>query len=654
MHTVVDKCAYIRANCQDEEAGIFSYLQLYYCKLPHLKPVAFFILVLWLGLLFSTIGIAASDFFCINLSTIANTLGMSESLAGVTFLAFGNGSPDVFSTFAAMSTNSGSLAVGELIGAAGFITAVVAGSMALVRPFHVARKSFVRDVGFFIVAASFSMVFLSDGYLHLWECAVMVTFYAFYVFTVVIWHWYLRKKSRRKEREALARSHFNASGNESNEMEGDIDELDDSVGRSRRSRGYLDEDFSALERARSPSIVTINEEADAETRDRYMAEISSNMRVSRLPRGERRNTTTPIRPSLVGALEFRAVLSSLRRSRNIQTIPIGLRRYSDDPTYTLAQQLENTLTMPIAETEQSHSGVADLSQQNRSKSYVDQIPRLGRVRAVSANDATGLQLDERALQSSIAPRTNMTGPTSFDISRPPGNQSPIIPGANSDRNALVEPVSPRVLISPPPGENLARGNDNPYIVQGMYSDHLAPPRDETNFSRDGAIASRGLLHPDSHFTVGKASPNWSTDARGSSSASPFPAYHDDPDFCSTSPRSPSLTLPSQSAGADPMLHQPKAIDASQRLVRWWPYRLLPPPMVLVSTLFPTLYSWRDKNVWEKLLGVVAAPSIFMLAITLPVVEMEIEEQFTSIVVHGSPQTTNNNHHHSHPGPGTVL
>ena len=37
-----------------------------------------------------------------------------------TFLAFGNGSPDVFSTFAAMGSNSGSMAVGELIGAAGF------------------------------------------------------------------------------------------------------------------------------------------------------------------------------------------------------------------------------------------------------------------------------------------------------------------------------------------------------------------------------------------------------------------------------------------------------------------------------------------------------------------------------------------------------
>jgi hypothetical protein len=45
--------------------------------------------------LFSFIGISASDFFCPNLATIASYLGLNESTAGVTFLAFGNGSPDV-------------------------------------------------------------------------------------------------------------------------------------------------------------------------------------------------------------------------------------------------------------------------------------------------------------------------------------------------------------------------------------------------------------------------------------------------------------------------------------------------------------------------------------------------------------------------------
>lgn len=79
-----------------------------------------------------------------NLSTIAKKLHLSESMVcaqgnqtnrlcavvftkvflcvnitaqtGVTFLAFGNGSPDVFSTFSAMGAGSASLAIGELVG----------------------------------------------------------------------------------------------------------------------------------------------------------------------------------------------------------------------------------------------------------------------------------------------------------------------------------------------------------------------------------------------------------------------------------------------------------------------------------------------------------------------------------------------------------
>ncbi|CRK07375.1 hypothetical protein BN1708_017086, partial [Verticillium longisporum] len=136
-------------------------------------------------MLFTTIGIAASDFFSVNLSTISNILGLSQSLAGVTFLALGNGSPDVFSTFAAMGSNSASMAVGELIGAASFITAVVAGSMALVREFKVGRRTYVRDICFFIVAVIFTMCFLADGHLHLWECIVMIVYYIFYVFTAI-------------------------------------------------------------------------------------------------------------------------------------------------------------------------------------------------------------------------------------------------------------------------------------------------------------------------------------------------------------------------------------------------------------------------------------------------------------------------------------
>ncbi|KAL8713528.1 MAG: hypothetical protein Q9220_002390 [cf. Caloplaca sp. 1 TL-2023] len=608
VHTSLDQCAFVRANCPDEEAGLFSYLQLYYCRLPQAKPFAFAILIVWLGLLFSTIGIAASDFFCINLSTIATILGMSESMAGVTFLAFGNGSPDVFSTFAAMKTHSGSLAVGELIGAAGFITAVVAGSMALVRPFKVARKSFIRDVGFFMVAASFSMVFLADGHLHLWECAVMVGFYVFYVVFVVVWHWYLGQRRRRKEQEFAARGHFliPESGETEAEAYHDDDEDRQAGGSRRPSRGVSAEDFAALERGNSPLLQAMNEQADEETRDYWMAEISSNMRVNRPSRSMRRNTANPIRPSLVGALEFRAVLSSLEKSRNIQTIPLDSRRYSDDPTYTTAQQQDYLSTASNPEISydfvDAHSAVNDST---RSSMEADRGSAPTRVRAVSANDASGLQLD-----------TSMFPPQDGYRARSMERRTS---ARNDDYGYLASSPAP-----------ISRQN-------GIAStNHLAPPAANAT-----GLKGSNFLEPESNQQL-LSSPQVSSDSREtpqvprislpgtpsrtqlSSPASPFPEYHDDPNFIPRS-RAPSIRLPPPSIGSESTYLQGITQDPEDRPIAWWPYKILPPPQILVSTLFPTLYSWRGKNWWEKMLGIISAPSVFLLAITLPVVESEKDD-----------------------------
>ena len=640
-----DQCAFVRANCEDEEAGLFSYLQLYYCKLHKAQPVAFIILVLWLGLLFSTIGIAASDFFCINLSTIASILGMSESMAGVTFLAFGNGSPDVFSTFAAMKTHSGSLAVGELIGAAGFITAVVAGSMALARPFKVARKSFIRDVSFFIVAAAFSMVFLADGHLHLWECATMVGFYVFYVIFVVLWHWYLRRRSRRLALVDAARSHFHIPSTDEAEHEPyRDDEEEEGVASTRRgpSRTVSQNDFNSLERGGSlVKPLPEEEDVDDETRDRYLAEISSNMRVSRPKHGERRNTINPIRPSLVGALEFRAVLSSLQKSRNIQAIPINLRRYSDDPTFTTAQQQENLSTSSNPEISLNDVDAHDVAS-NASLRPSSDTDRTGpnRIRAVSANDAVGLRLDPGTLQR---PQIDFLGAT------PPGSAGLQPVDGTPDAKARTRSPSP-------PGSNMTlspAGDDFGYLstspapmspVQHERSgDHLAPP--------EGSLAgSRTHLQPQADFQnygtnyTPKDSPNMngrpsvprikiprapgSKSSRGSSPLSPFPGYFDDPNFVPTA-RAPSIRLPPSSIDSESTFHRNLYQTPEKKPLRWWPYKLLPCPEVLFATLFPTLYSWKDKNIWEKLLGIVAAPSVFVLATTLPIVEVAKEEDDTA-------------------------
>lgn len=576
-------------------------------------------------------------------------------MAGVTFLAFGNGSPDVFSTFAAMKTNSGSLAVGELIGAAGFITAVVAGSMALVRPFKVARKSFVRDVGFFIVAASFSMVFLADGHLHLWECAVMVTFYVFYVATVVFWHWYLRRRSRRRMLEDAARGNFYTPGADEAENEPYHDEDDDeaAAGGSRApTRTVSANDFASLERGGSPMLRPMDEEADADdqTRDRYLAEISSNMRVSRRKPGERRNTVNPIRPSLVGALEFRAVLSSLQKSRNIQTIPINLRRYSDDPTYTAAQQHDNISSFSNPDLNYEDVDARGLTSHTSLRPSVDgERTAPNRIRAVSANGALGLQFDPNTLQHARVPTVDLQGAT------PPGKVGLQPLGRTTDHQPSRRPPSPPApsLSLSPAADEFGYLSTSPAPMSPLQhrrsGELLAPPEDSLLGPRNHAQSRINTqqdntgLPTDSPKLIGTPSvpriqiprSPGSLSSRDSSPRAPFSAYRNDSSFESLS-RTPSIRLPPSSIGSESTFHQNLYQEPEEKPMRWWPYKVLPSPQILVSTLFPTLYSWKDKNLWEKLLGIVAAPSVFLLAITLPIVEVDKEDEYLPDIVDPDP------------------
>lgn len=575
---------------------------------------------------------------------------MSESMAGVTFLAFGNGSPDVFSTFAAMSSHSGGLAVGELIGAAGFITAVVAGSMALVREFKVGKKTFVRDVGFFIVATSFSVAFLSDGALHLWECCVMVGFYLFYVVIVVLWHWYLGRQRKRREREAAARGHYLAITNEEIEVtEEDGDDEDARVG-EQPGRYRDEEDFEALERGASPALGHPDDESDedGEQATHLAAEMASSMRVIR-PRGSRRNTITPIRPSLVGALEFRSVLASLQKSRGSHR-PIHLRRYSDDvnahdSASDLVPYSDNASSVIITPAEDSGNGLP------RSSTPV-------RMRAVSMNDAASSnRLDPAAFKVGNVPNIGIvaatpTFPTYLNV---PGEGS-----VSSGRSGAGEaPLSPTVSLTPPASDygvsNYSSRDVSPAPSKDRQKsgDKLALPDEgfpgakhlrvdffkDTDASRDSPklsphdsprTRSRDIQRP--RLDIPGTSSRDSSRSRTFSPVAEFPTYTDSPMAISPLPMTgsgsgpPSLVLPE----AGPESEYTDSANG-QKPIKWWPYRFLPSPHVLASTLFPTLCRWGDKNWWDKVVGLLSAPSIFLLAITLPVVESESQDDEDEIL-----------------------
>lgn len=606
-YKLADQCAFVRDNCADEDVGLISYLTLYYCRLPSIKPLGFAIIALWTSLLFTTIGVAASDFFCINLSTISTLLGLSESVAGVTFLAFGNGSPDVFSTFAAVKSHSGSLAIGELIGAAGFITAVVSGSMAIIRPFHVYKRSFLRDIGFFILAIAFSMIFLANGALALWESAVMVAFYVFYVFVVVGWHWFLSRRRKKREREAAARGHYTMADTEELEAEEEFHDEDDRSSRKAGSRPVSIQDFDALERASYFDDQDYEDLDDEETRDKWMGELSSNMRVTKPPDRERNAVFTPIRPSLVGALEFRAVLNSLQKSRNMSSPPISMRRYSDAPYYTSAQQQESS----ESHNPEGAQGAYRTSLEDQASAGHGSVANRGR--AVSTNDALSSRLSEDALRAS-SPNNLLGDPALPETSNDAYGTFRSGSSPSNDRGDK----SPAFSVTSPDAEDGEPFPAPPTRTRANTADLLAPPDNLRSAPHRRSQSDQSLAGQSKPPLPKIAIPASSrrSSPKVSPMHSPFIAAlqrHDS--------STPSLVLPEADDAPSTPLHR----SSTEKPLKWWPYKVLPGPSLLARALFPTLYGWRDKSIWDKLLGICTAPSFFLLTITLPVVEPTKED-----------------------------
>ena len=96
-------------------------------------------------------------------------LKLSPNVAGVTFLAVGNAACDVIASIAAISTGATEVGVGTTVGAGIFVTTAVVAAVSFVADVRLARRSFLRDVGFFLFTVIYLIGTTWDQYISLAE-----------------------------------------------------------------------------------------------------------------------------------------------------------------------------------------------------------------------------------------------------------------------------------------------------------------------------------------------------------------------------------------------------------------------------------------------------------------------------------------------------
>lgn len=97
---------------------------------------------------------------CPSLLTMSKTLRMPDHIAGATFLAFGNGAPDIFSSIGGIAQSKSSLIFSSLFGGGIFVTTVVTGAVLLSGDFAVMKRPIVRDIVFYIGASFTVWIFI--------------------------------------------------------------------------------------------------------------------------------------------------------------------------------------------------------------------------------------------------------------------------------------------------------------------------------------------------------------------------------------------------------------------------------------------------------------------------------------------------------------
>ena len=192
----------------DNDDLLFNYTSFYYCS--SIQSILFIVYTVWLFFLFNLLAGTADEYLVPALTKLSNLLNLSPNIAGVTILAFANGAPDLFTSLAAFTGDSGGsadLGIGSLLGAGMFVTSMVFGAVIYVKPFTSYRRPFLRDLIFYILSVGLLYYVFKTGEIYLWQACIFIILYIIYVLIVVVGRYvyqkYIKPNKNKKKKMLL-------------------------------------------------------------------------------------------------------------------------------------------------------------------------------------------------------------------------------------------------------------------------------------------------------------------------------------------------------------------------------------------------------------------------------------------------------------------
>ncbi|KAM5258013.1 sodium/potassium/calcium exchanger 2 isoform 3-T3 [Hipposideros larvatus] len=133
--------------------------------------------------MFIALAIVCDEFFVPSLTVITEKLGISDDVAGATFMAAGGSAPELFTSLIGVFIAHSNVGIGTIVGSAVFNILFVIGMCALFSReiLNLTWWPLFRDVSFYIVDLIMLIIFFLDNVIMWWESLLLLTAYFAYV-----------------------------------------------------------------------------------------------------------------------------------------------------------------------------------------------------------------------------------------------------------------------------------------------------------------------------------------------------------------------------------------------------------------------------------------------------------------------------------------